>query len=514
MTHTGPGTEQLGAIAGAIDAADDEVLELIPRIWGRDHTVWQDDPTEVSDRLGWLDSPVEFSERTDELRAFAREVVDDGFTDVLLVGMGGSSLYPEVLARTFGPAEGHPNLTVLDSTDPAAVARVERELPLETTLVVAASKSGTTIETRSHLDRFWEVLSAAVDEPGRSVVAITDPGSALVDLAEERGFRRVFENPADIGGRFSALSSFGLVPAALLGVDLDRHLAGARQMLEACRTTDLTQNGPARLGAILGIGAEAGRWALTLVLPQAVEAFGPWVEQLVAESTGKHGLGILPVVGEPVADPDTYDNRRLFVSLGTNEGVAPLVDAGYPVVEIPLDSVSDLGGEVVRWEFATAVAGALLGLNPFDQPDVQSAKTATSRVLEEGVPEVATVPPSDLLRQVEPGDYVAITAFVDPGSETAARLESVRLRMRDLLNVPVTLGIGPRYLHSTGQLHKGGPDRGVFLQVVGDDPDDVPIPGRPYGFATLKQAQAAGDLEALQAAGRRVGRVDLDALLR
>ncbi|MBW3659161.1 MAG: hypothetical protein KY457_11020, partial [Actinobacteria bacterium] len=344
MTHTGPGTERLGAIAGAIDAADDEVIELVPRIWERDHTVWQDEPTEVSDRLGWLDSPTEFVGRVDELTAFAKEVVDDGITDVLLVGMGGSSLYPEVLARTFGPAEGHPRLTVLDSTDPAAVARVEAELPLATTLVVASSKSGTTIETRSHLERFWTLLSDAVDEPGRHVVAITDPGSALVDLGEERGFRRVFENPPDIGGRFSALSSFGLVPAALLGVDLERHLAGAKAMLEACRSTDLDVNGPARLGAVLGVGAEAGRWELTLVLPRAVEAFGDWVEQLVAESTGKHGVGILPIVGEPLTDPDVYDNRRLFVSLGTNEGIDALADAGHPVVEIPFDGAKDLGG--------------------------------------------------------------------------------------------------------------------------------------------------------------------------
>lgn len=514
MAHTGPGNEQLGAVAGAIDAAVDEVVELVPRIWERDHTVWQDDPTEVRDRLGWLDAPTTFADRTEDLRTFAQEVVDDGITDVLLVGMGGSSLYPEVLARTFGAADGFPSLTVLDSTDPAAVARVESELPLETTLVVASSKSGSTIETRSHLERFWALLTDAVgDEAGRHVVAITDPGSELVALAEERGFRRVFENPADIGGRFSALSYFGLVPAALLGVDLDRHLAGATEVLEACRSTDLRENGPARLGTVLGVGAEAGRWELTLVLPSAVAAFGDWVEQLVAESTGKDGVGILPVVGEPVADPDVYDRHRLFVSLGNNEGVGALIDAGFPVVEIPFDGAADLGAEVVRWEFATAVAGALLGVNPFDQPDVAAAKTATSAVLADGLPEVELVRPTDLLTQVEPGDYVAITAFIDPGSGAAERLEDVRLRMRDLLNVPVTLGIGPRYLHSTGQLHKGGPDRGVFIQVVGDDPRDVEIPGRDFGFSALKQAQAAGDLQALREAGRRVGRVDLGALV-
>ncbi len=514
MAHTGPGNEHLGAVAGAIDAADDEVVELIPRIWARDHTVWQDEPTEVSDRLGWLDAPRTFAERTGDLRTFASEVVADGITDVLLVGMGGSSLYPEVLSRTFGAADGHPELTVLDTTDPAAVARVAETLPIETTLLVASSKSGSTIETRSHLEWYWELLvDAHGDAAGDHVVAITDPGSELAALGAERGFRRVFENPADIGGRFSALSYFGLVPAALLGVDLDQHLAGAVEMLDAAKTTDLHDNGPARLGAVLGLGAEAGRWELTLVLPSAVAAFGDWVEQLVAESTGKHGVGILPVVGEPVADPDVYDSRRLFVSLGNNEGVGALIDAGYPVVEIPFDGAGDLGAEVVRWEFATAVAGALLGINPFDQPDVAAAKDATSQVLDEGLPEVEVVGTADLLSQVEPGDYVAITAFVDPGAEVVDRLQSVRLRIRDLLNVPVTLGIGPRYLHSTGQLHKGGPDRGVFVQVVGDDPEDVAIPGRDFGFATLKQAQAAGDLQALRDAGRRVGRVDLAALL-
>lgn len=510
MAHTGPGSEHLGAVQGAVEAATDEVEALVPRIWARDHTVWQDDPAEVTDRLGWLDSPAGFADRVDELTAFAEEVRADGLTHVLLVGMGGSSLYPEVLARTFGPAEGHPQLVVLDSTDPAAVARAASELPLATTLLVASSKSGTTVETRSHLDHFWGLLQDVVgDAAGRHVVAVTDPGSELVALGEERGFRRVFLNPPDIGGRYAALSYVGLVPAALLGVDLERHLRGATEMLAACREPDLTVNGPARLGAVLGVGAEAGRWELTLLFPDLITPLGDWIEQLVAESTGKHGVGILPVVDEPVASPDAYDGRRLFVALGPIEGVDALVEAGHAVVQIPFDSAADLGAEVVRWEFATVVAGALLGINPFDQPDVAAAKSATARVLADGIPATEPVSPSELLRQVEPGDYVAITAFVDPGSDVVERLRSVRLRMRDLLGVPVTLGIGPRYLHSTGQLHKGGPDRGVFLQVVGDDPEDVPIPGRPFGFSTLKQAQAAGDLEALRSAGRRAGRVTL-----
>lgn len=513
MAHTGPGTERLGAIAGAVEAAGEEVAELIPRIWDRDHEVWQDDPTEVSDRLGWLDSPSDFRARIDELTSFADEVRADGITDVVLVGMGGSSLYPDVLARTFGSEDGYPTLHVLDSTDPAAVARIEREVAFATALLIVSSKSGTTIETRSHLERFWSVLDAAVDAPGRHVVAITDPGSELIALGEERGFRRVFVNPADIGGRFSALSYFGLVPAALIGVDLDQHLSAAIEMLEASRSTDLDVNGPARLGTALGIGAEAGRWQLTLILPDELASFGAWIEQLVAESTGKHGLGILPIVGEELADPDLYGNSRIFVALGEHPGVDDLAEVGHPVITIPYSGVGQIPAEVIRWEFATAIAGALLGLNPFDQPDVASAKAATSKVLDEGLPDISVVSPATLLKQVGSDDYVAITAFVDPGSDVPERLEAVRDRMRQLLSVPVTIGIGPRYLHSTGQLHKGGPDKGVFIQVVGDDPEDVDIPGRDLTFSQLKQAQAAGDLAALEAAGRRVGRVAIGDLL-
>jgi transaldolase/glucose-6-phosphate isomerase len=508
--------EHLGSLKRAVDEAAQTAAAWVPRIWQRDHTVWQEDPTEVADRLGWLDCPTGFQSETARLRAFADGLAEDGITDVLLVGMGGSSLYPEVLATTFGAQEGAPRLTVLDSTAPAAVTRVRDALDWTSTLVVAASKSGGTTETRSHLAYFTEVLRDAVGErAGSRLVAITDPGSALEELGREQGFREVFTNPTDIGGRFSALSLFGLVPAALLGLDVDAHLRSSERMAETARRVSAQDNLPLRLGAAMAVAAREGRDKLTVLLPERMATFGLWIEQLVAESTGKHGVGILPVVDEPVLPPDAYGDDRLFVAVGDHDGLDALIDAGHPVVQ--LERAPDgrtIPAEVFRWEFATAVAGALLGINPFDQPDVQAAKTATARALDEGFEEAAATPAEDLLSTVETGDYVGLLAFVDPDGDVAARLDDVAAALRSRLEVPVTVGLGPRYLHSTGQLHKGGPDSGVFLVVVGEHPDGVDVPGRPYDFGTLVRAQAAGDLEALGDAGRRAGRVTADDLLR
>ncbi|MDX1657830.1 MAG: hypothetical protein R3343_03325 [Nitriliruptorales bacterium] len=496
-----------------VDALVDRGLQLVPRIWERDHTVWQDDPDEVANRLGWLDCPVTFDERTGELSAFADTVVEEGIEHVVLVGMGGSSLYPDVLARTHGASAGHPELHVLDSTHPAAVERIEDTLPWERTLLVVSSKSGTTIETRSHLDYFWDVLTQEhAGEAGRFVAAVTDPGSALVELGEQRGFRAVFENPPDIGGRFSALSYFGLVPAALLGVDLDAHLRPGREMRERCRATGRDNPGVV-LGACMAAAVRAGRDKLTLLLPDEIAPFADWIEQLVAESTGKSGTGLLPVVGEPMGSPDVYGDDRLFVVYGDPDGVDALVEVGHPVVRLPVAGIGDLGAEVFRWEFATAVCGALLGLNPFDQPNVAAAKAATSRVLDDGLPELRTEDPEALVSAVEPDDYVAILAYVDPGADLVDDLRRVAIRLRDRLHVPVTVGIGPRYLHSTGQLHKGGPDTGVFLVVVDDPESDEAIPGRGYSFGELLRAQAAGDIEALDDAGLPVAVVAPDDLL-
>jgi glucose-6-phosphate isomerase len=475
--------ERLGPIAGAVDEVDAELTKTnaVQRMVAADHTLWQDDPTEVADRLGWI--PV-----VGEMLGADLDI--DHGERVALCGMGGSSLFPEVLARTFRSSVP---LDVLDTTDPAAIARV----PVDGTTFVVASKSGTTIETTSQLAHFW----SASGGDGARFVAITDPGTSLASLGRERGFQRVFENRADIGGRYSALSHFGLVPGAALGIDVERELlrpAGA-VLLEHTQ----------RFAAVLAGSVRAGRDKLTLLLPDERASFGLWVEQLVAESTGKRGTGILPVVGEPVGDPGVYGDDRVFVVTGDVPDVDAIVEAGHPVVWLD----GPLGRLVFAWECAVALAGAALGINPFDQPDVQSAKDATSRVLRDGLPAIDAVAPASLLDTVRPGDHVAILAFVDPGDAALlARIESVRVALRDRLRVATTVGIGPRFLHSTGQLHKGGPPTGVFLQLLGDDLVDVPIPGQPYGFAALKQAQAAGDLLALQARGLRAGRVTIDSL--
>ncbi|MEX2503863.1 MAG: hypothetical protein WD378_03370 [Egicoccus sp.] len=505
----------LGPLTDAVADATAQAMALVPRIWDRDHTVWRDDPTEISDRLGWLDAPERADEVTGDLQRLAADVVADGFTDVLLVGMGGSSLYPEVLATVFGPVAGHPRLRVLDSVDPAAVDALERDLPWQATLLVPASKSGGTVEMACHLDRFSQRLDEVHDTGGgRHIVPITDPGSALEAQATDRGYRSVVHGQPDVGGRFSALTPFGLLPAALLGLDLEAHLAPARKELEAARSQDPDVNGPAVLGATLAAAHRAGRDKLVLVLPDEIAGFGLWIEQLVAESTGKEGRGILPVLDADLEGMDRWGDDRLVVVLGDEPAADDIARAGHPVVQLPWSGPEQLTAEVVRWEFAIAVAGALLGINPFDQPDVQSAKTATERVLAEGQELPPTGDADEVLGDVGPGDYVALLGFVTPGGDDEAAVRAAADRLRSRLGVPVTVGIGPRYLHSTGQLHKGGPNDGRFLVVVGDDDLDVEIPGREFSFGRLKRAQAAGDLAALQAAGRRAVRITVDDLAR
>jgi len=484
--------ERLGPIADAVERAHGDLVakDAAKRMWAGDHTLWQDDPTEVADRLGWLHV-------LDEMRAGLSTVVDLVGTDRrgVLMGMGGSSLFPEVLNRTFPHREP---MTVLDTTDPAAILRVDG---IAETTFVAASKSGTTIETTSQLAHFW----AATGANGEQFVAVTDPDTALDRLGTERRFRAVFGNRADIGGRYSALSWFGLVPATMMNVD-------AIRLLDTAESVD--DDDGVRLAAIIGAAAEEGRDKLTFLLPRGVESFGLWLEQLVAESTGKHGVGIVPIAGEPLGAPEVYGDDRLFVAIGADHDLDAVAGAGHPVVELAFGDPYDLGAQVLLWEIAVALSGVVLGINPFDQPDVQSAKDATNRVLRDGLPTIASVPAGSLLEQATAGDYVAILAFVDPGdAELLAQLEAARVAIRDRLRVATTVGVGPRFLHSTGQLHKGGPPTGVFLQLVGDDGVDVPIPEQPYGFSTLKRAQAAGDLLALQDRGLRAGRVTIDTLL-
>jgi transaldolase/glucose-6-phosphate isomerase len=441
--------------------------ELVERIWARDPSVWTGG--DEAQWLGWLDEPVRMRERVDGLLEAAAAI---DYEAVVLLGMGGSSLAPEVLRRSFEVDSFH----VLDTTHPAAIRRLEGQLDLDRTLFLVSSKSGSTLETRSHADYFW----ARTRKNGERFAAITDPGSELERLASDRGFREVFPGEPTIGGRYSALSAFGLVPATLMGIDVRRLLDRAEEMREACA---LSEGNPGlELGLALGGGWSEGRDKV-LVSPNT-GGFGLWVEQLLAESTGKEGKGLVPVLIEAEGD----DVQRQ---------------------EVILPNPYELGQEFFRWEFATAVAGSLLGINPFDQPDVQAAKDKTNEVL--AAKETPLEPQGSLdeaLGGARAGeDYVAVLAFIDPARES--ELEPLVARARET-GCPVTVGLGPRYLHSTGQLHKGGPDRGVFVQVVDDLGEELPIPGRDFGFRRLIAAQAAGDYAALEERGRRIVRVRLE----
>jgi transaldolase/glucose-6-phosphate isomerase len=468
--------------------------EAVERLFAGDHTLWRDDPTELADRLGWM--PV-VGELWRELTALQHRVdaLAEGMDHVLLMGMGGSSLFPEVLASTFPPAPGRPRLHVLDTTHPAAIARVGAECPPWRTLHLASSKSGTTVETRSHLEWAWARSDNGAQ--GRFAV-ITDPGSELVALARQGSFAEVFENRPDIGGRYSALSLFGIVPALLAGVDADGLLRGGLDALRECGPEVAPSSNPAlTLARTMANGAAVGHDKLTFQLAPEVATFGLWLEQLVAESLGKDGTGLVPVVGERPGPPRVYGDDRTYVDLG---------------VEADARSI---GRAVVVAEIATALAGAFIGVQPFDQPDVQAAKSATNAAIVSRDSAVSTTPLADLLGTLRPGDHLALQAFVDPGGPHAAALEDVREVLRERHQVAVTLGFGPRFLHSTGQLHKGGPDAIVCVQVLDVGTADLPIPVRQpqLTFGELLAAQAAGDLRALRKRGRRAGRVELDELL-
>jgi len=451
-----------------------ERTELIDRIWERDPTVWTGG--DEAKWLGWLDEPRRMAERVGELVAFADGVADEDLDAVVLLGMGGSSLAPEVIRRTFRVESFH----VLDTTHPQAIRTLERTIDLERTLFVTSSKSGSTLETRSHADYFWEKTG----QRGALFVAVTDPGSELEKTAHERGFRHVFPGEPTIGGRYSALSPFGIVPAALMGVDIARLLANADRMAEICRLGD--GNPGYELGRQFGTGWLEGRDKICIADTDG--GFGLWAEQLIAESTGKHGKGLVPAPGESSDGPDRQFAR--------------------PEIADPYS----LGGEFFRWEFAVAVAGSFLEINPFDQPDVQAAKDKTNEVLATGKepklePEGSV---DELLAQAHERDYICVQAFVEPNEENDRRIADLVLKLRRRTGLVVTHGYGPRYLHSTGQLHKGGPNTGLFLQVVDDPGDELAIPGKPFGFRRLLRAQAAGDYVSLQERGRRVARVQIE----
>ncbi len=526
----------LGAY-GEVVAVARAVLEterVLPRIWAHDHTVWKPEPTEITNRLGWLHIAGTMVERLPEIASLVEAVRAEGYTHALLLGMGGSSLAPEVFRRVFGVRAGYLDLAVLDSTDPGAVLAMEHRSDPRRTLYVVATKSGGTVETLSFFRYFYNRTLKAVgaDEVGRHFVAITDAGSHLDELAQAHHFRAVFRNDPNIGGRYSALSYFGLVPAALVGVDVARLLRRAIAVAEGCATRACPANVmAAELGAAMGALAGEGRDKVTFVLSPSLVPFGGWAEQLIAESTGKEGKGILPVVGERLGAPPVYGADRLFVAMGLageavdEAALSALGEAGYPVMRLALDDRYALGEQYFVWELATAIAGYHLGINPFDQPDVEAAKALAREMvvayretgrLPEG--EVAPLEAESLwqfLAQGRPGDYVALQAYVAPTPEVDAALGVLRHRIRERLHLATTVGYGPRYLHSTGQLHKGDAGRGLFVQFTADAPHDLFIPdeaGSPQAsitFQTLKMAQALGDQQALLARGRRVIRFHL-----
>jgi glucose-6-phosphate isomerase len=501
------------------------------RLEARDATLWSADPAHqevAACRLGWLASPGLMAGRVAELTDFAARIAGAGFTHAVLLGMGGSSLAPEVLSRTLGTRAGMLDLAVLDNTSPAAVRAVASSHDLGRTLFVVSSKSGGTLEVASFEQHFFAAVKAVRrDRAGEAFVAITDPGTPLEALARSRGYGRVFANPPDIGGRYSALSYFGLVPAALIGADLQGLLAGALDEMRAARADADPAGQPAvALGAALGELALAGRDKLTLALSPAIEPLGAWIEQLIAESTGKRGRGIVPIADEPLGPPEAYGNDRVFVAVEAGPlpaGGATRLDAleraGHPVLRWARSGPLALGAEFVRWEIATATAGAVLGVDPFDEPNVAEAKGATRAALDRYLAEgrLAALPAgdpaafTDLLDRARPGDYFAVLAYLHRTPGNDERLARLRQAVRDRARLATTIGYGPRYLHSTGQLHKGGPNTGLFLLLTADEGDDAPIPGERFGFAALRRAQAVGDLEVLERHGRRVAHLHLGA---
>lgn len=501
---------------------------VVARLWAKDHTLWKPEPTEIANRLGWLEVAEQMREQAGPLRAFAQSVRTAGCRHVVLLGMGGSSLGPEVLRCTFGSAQGYPRLWVLDSTVPGAVREVTQSIHPARTLFILASKSGGTIEVLALFSHFWNLVARVRGNTGAAqFIAITDPHTGLASLADERRFRSTFFNPPDIGGRYSALSYFGLVPAALLGLDLKTLLDRGIEMAEACRPTVLLKNNPgACLGATMGILGRAGRDKVTVITSPKIASFGLWVEQLLAESTGKEGRGLIPIVGEPMGAPAIYGKDRLFVYLRldgdansrADRHVKALERAGQPVIGLRLRDRYDLGAEFFLWEFATAVAGYFLSINPFGQPNVQESKENTNRILEEvraqgrlphehGASKAGAF--ADLLKQATPGRYLAILAYMKPSRQADAALQTLRKTILVKHHLPTTSGYGPRYLHSTGQLHKGGPTTGLFLQLIERMTPDIKVPGAPYTFATLAQAQAVGDFQSLQMHQRPVVAVRL-----
>jgi glucose-6-phosphate isomerase len=514
---------------------------LIGRIWRRDVSAWGATPGDevgraIANRLGWLDVPAGMVKELDAVLALADEVRRDGIQTVYLLGMGGSSLCAEVMRSVYGVREGHPELVVMDTTDEATIHAAVGRLDAPRTLFLAASKSGGTVEVASMEKLFWGEVSRVLGaRAGRQFVAITDPGTGLAQLAQQRGYRHAFINPPDIGGRFSALSLFGLVPAALIGAPVREMLSAAADMAEGCKQEN-AQNPGLELGAFVGSAARDGRDKLTVLLPPSMRTLGLWIEQLIAESTGKHDKGALPVVDEPLVSAGEYGADRAFVSLETDRDapdmgrVQALEDAGHPVLRLST-RVESLGAEFFRWEFATAVAGAVLGINPFDEPNVSEAKEKTKAILASrdfsgGTAAAAAsgisvyssrftgASPAQVVRNavasLAPGDYVGFLSYLPPDSGVDAAVQKIRSDIQARSKAATTYGHGPRYLHSTGQYHKGGPNKMLAFVLTGEDATETPIPDAPYSFKQLKRAQAVGDYQTLEAHGRRTVRIHFD----
>jgi transaldolase / glucose-6-phosphate isomerase len=521
----------LGAAQAVVDQSAQRVEKekFVERIWKKDTTLWKNDDAHkkiISNALGWLTVAEEMTKVSSELMAFADSVKSE-FDDVVVLGMGGSSLCSEVTSRLFGARGGYPRLNVLDSTVPQAVRALEERLNLSRTLFVVASKSGTTTEPAVFHRYFYDrVKSVKGDKAGQNFVAVTDPDTQLGKDAKADNFRRIFINQPDIGGRYSALSYFGMVPAAIAGVDVTTLLDRAVHASHMAEVPGVKKNPALMLGTVIGSLSLKGRDKLTLITPAPLDTLGLWIEQLIAESTGKEGKGILPVAGEPLLNPGDYGNDRLFVCVrmrgsDMTSTLKGLADAGHPVVDLVLDEAIDIGEIFFTWEFATAVAGALIGIDAFDQPNVQESKDNTKRLLEEYKAsgtmhtDQAQVKPDDaaaigaLLASVKAGDYVALTEYFLETPERDKRIASIRRTIGSELHVATTTGYGPRFLHSTGQLHKGGPATGVYMQLTGGGGQDVPIPNEKFGFGVLVRAQAIGDLQSLASRKRRAISVNL-----
>ena len=498
------------------------VDNVVARIWAKDHTLWSDCPTEITDRLGWLNITETMRGEITALTRFAHSVRDEGLRNVVLLGMGGSSLGAEVLNQSFEPREGWPELVVLDSTLPAQIHKVVDSIDLERALFVVSSKSGTTAEPRL-LYRLFRHRMKKLGIGGERFIAITDRGSPLEQLAIQNGFRKIFLNSPDICGRYSVLSYFGLVPAALAGYDIAGILESGEQMRSKCAVGAPTDDNPgAHLGATIASHTEAGRDKLTLLSSPSLNSFGLWAEQLIAESLGKKGRGTAPVTLEPLGSVSSYGHDRQFVFLKLSGEDSPtdtlasdLSRAGHPVIRYEIKDVNSLGGEFYRWEFAIATAGAMMGVNPFDQPDVQRTKDLTQRSLESfkvsGDTAILTARGTidELMGSLSIGDYIAILAYLPQTPENDDALSRLRAGILWKYRLPTTLGYGPRYLHSTGQLHKGGPNSVAALMIVSPHEEDVAIPGEDFTFGALTDAQAAADLRVLQDAGRRTACVKL-----